>query len=48
MIEFLASEGKVFEILVYSVGENLIFDGFVTGLFPWALLFETKEGLGMN
>ena len=44
MIKFLAGERKVFEMLVNSVRENLIFDGLVTGFFPWALLFETKEG----
>ena len=48
MIRFLASEGKVFEMLVNSVGKKMIFDGLVTCFSPWALLFETKEGAAVN
>jgi hypothetical protein len=48
MLKFLAGERKVFEMLVNSIGENLIFDGLMTCFFPWALLFETKEGPTVN
>ena len=34
----------MFERLVNSIGENLIFGGLVTCFFPWAFLLETKEG----
>ena len=48
MIRLLAREGKVFEMLVNSVGQNLVLDGLVTCFLPWALSFKSKEGLVVN
>jgi hypothetical protein len=41
---FLASEGRVFDLLVISVGEGEVFDGLVRGFFPWDFLFQTRLG----
>jgi hypothetical protein len=45
---FLAGGGVYFEMLVISVGGNLIFGGLVTCFFPWALLLGADEGPAVN
>jgi hypothetical protein len=44
VVMFLAGEGKVFERLVYSVGENLIFGWMVICFFSWAFFLVTRLG----
>jgi hypothetical protein len=39
---FLAGESRIFEVLVNSIGERLVFDGLVRCFFPWAFFVSDK------